>query len=392
MDNLNQAIGGLLSQERFYAEFLQQMARNESKSLPAAAGVCFNEVLNRFELTVNPDLFNPLPLSERTAIVKHEALHVIMMHIARCDWKKLSANNRKAYNIAMDVAINQYIKGLPDWTWTLEKFRETYAKDEQVIEAEKPFEYYLSFMNDPSGEGEGEGDGEGSGQSPDTHEGFGKTSSEEVVKEAIEQAVKRAAKRCEELGAGNLPGEIVEVIKAMQSIRSWKSELRRFTTKALSVFSEDTRMRRNRRQREGAPLLRGNKLKETRRIAFIIDTSGSMDSALLAQVAGEMNRIQTESHADIVVIECDTQVNNVSTFNRKAVSELKLHGRGGTLFKPAFDYVKANFPDIDGLVYATDGECFEHDLEKPKFFVLWMLPDTQHTVPFQWGIKAFIQR
>lgn len=395
----------LLNRERFYAEFLHLLKRVPVKGL-GTMGVGYDGESAKLVLSYDPEFMEKENIEGVSfgcggdvkiisAVIKHELLHIIMEHLVRADPRKLSQVDRMRYNIAMDCAINQYIGGLPDGTITLQVFKEKYLKDgvkPSHVESNREFEYYLDLMKTDE---QLSRDGQISYEF-DSHDGFGEEGSgvsEEVLREQIRETVKQAAKRTEAAaGCGSIPGEITEIIKAYKSVRSWKKEIADFIARTSSVYTEVFRNRRNRRQRKDAPLIPGNRNKESLKLVFAIDTSGSMSSAVLAQVAGELARINEESEAHITIIECDTQVNHVCDFNRKHVEQLELHGRGGTRVKPVFDYIKEQGLNVDGIIYATDGEIFEDEFEKPPCPVLWMLPTSSHSIPINWGRKAYIKK
>ena len=70
-----------------------------------------------------------------------------------------------------------------------------------------------------------------------------------------------------------------------------------------------------------------------------------------------------------------------------------MHGRGGTKFKPVFDRLEEMQGDVDGLIYFTDGGCWESesDIPRPKRTpVLWALT-ANDDVPFKWGGKTWVE-
>jgi predicted metal-dependent peptidase len=63
-------------------------------------------------LHINPEFFDNLKPQERVAILEHEALHVVHAHLSR--FKKFGLQDQGIANVACDLAINQFIRGLPE--------------------------------------------------------------------------------------------------------------------------------------------------------------------------------------------------------------------------------------------------------------------------------------
>jgi predicted metal-dependent peptidase len=92
---------------KWYGHLITDCELKVNTSLPAPAGVRFNKY--KYELHINPLLFNLYDLKGRIAILKHEMLHILSLHMAR-------QNEREhlKWNIATDIAINQLIPNIPE--------------------------------------------------------------------------------------------------------------------------------------------------------------------------------------------------------------------------------------------------------------------------------------
>ena len=100
------------------------------------AGVCVYR--KHVALLVNPTFFmEVLPnLEERAAVLKHEALHVMLKHIFQI--RKPKFTNKFLYNIAADIEVNQYIGHpwkLPDSAVTLQTFPDLDLPPNDVAES-----------------------------------------------------------------------------------------------------------------------------------------------------------------------------------------------------------------------------------------------------------------
>jgi predicted metal-dependent peptidase len=188
----------------FFGSILQIMNISFTHILPTA-GVMFNAEVKRWELMINPKFFcKHMNDPQRKAVLIHELYHITHKHPLRIPFLKLSVHKRKLMNIAMDMAINQYIKDIPDGCASCPPpgqytpctnelccgrgihLRDFYDYDEKTKknipwadrrEAEYYYDKLLNRFEDPDpsdmGEGEGEG-GEGEGQGQGSGQGKGK--------------------------------------------------------------------------------------------------------------------------------------------------------------------------------------------------------------------------
>jgi predicted metal-dependent peptidase len=119
------------------------------------------------------------------------------------------------------------------------------------------------------------------------------------------------------------------------------------------------------------------------RIAFVLDTSGSISERELAvYTAGVLGILEETSPDEIALIQCDARVQHVDylqpgdTFER-----FDVHGRGGTRFQPAFDWVADSGLDFGAIVYATDLDSSDQPND-PGLPVIWLTPQHGRTMPF----------
>src|SRR5665811_1736881 len=102
-------------------------------------------------------------------------------------------------------------------------------------------------------------------------------------------------------------------------------------------------------------ILPGRQRDGINKVAFIIDTSGSMSDPVLAKIAEEVQAAMDDgSISEVVAVYCDTQVNHVDRYIDGDKIEFKAPGRGGTNMRPAFAWVEENEPDVSLIVCCTD--------------------------------------
>lgn len=378
MSITEKAIVSLLENEPYYGHLILASRQILSNKVPTA-GVNITDKVN---LYINPDWFGTLNLEEQVAILKHECGHLIGAHHLRYEELKESKyKNRQNFNIATDLAINEYIPTLPKEIklpngdvgkpCLVENARQQYPDMQHRMHAE----YYYDFLVDKT---EQEG-GEGSmdiGDLVDDHdvwnEGNGSsTMSKEILKNTLKDAADSTKRQ-----AGVVPSEVlVQIDKLSKSVVNWKQQLRQFVAQTLETKLESTRKKRNRRYGIMYP---GHKIEESLNLALAVDTSGSVSDEALQQFLAEINNIHKQG-VNITIIECDSVVHNVYEYDPKKFKSFT--GRGGTAYQPAFD--KAKELKVDGVIFFGDGDCFDEPT-KPKYPVLWALVG-QSPAPAKFG-------
>ena len=121
-------------------------------------------------------------------------------------------------------------------------------------------------------------------------------------------------------------------------------------------------------------------------LAIVIDTSGSVDRALLEKFLHKTyDCIRSEEsfskHFDVHLIQCDNEVrSDVVVRSAQEMDEylrtLTIRGRGGTDFRPAIGYIESlcsegQLKNLKGILYFTDGEGV-FPAKKPKFEVAFV--------------------
>ncbi len=117
------------------------------------------------------------------------------------------------------------------------------------------------------------------------------------------------------------------------------------------------------------------------RIVIAIDTSGSVDEALLAEFLGEINSImQSYPNYEIDVITADAKVQSHKVFLPGESLNYEVSGGGGTDFRPVFEYIDSyiDYPTL--LLYFTDGMGTFPEQEA-SYDVMWIMPEEKE-VPF----------
>ena len=160
---------------------------------------------------------------------------------------------------------------------------------------------------------------------------------------------------------------------------------------------------------ERMPLIEPLEYKEVKRIkefVIAIDTSGSVSGELVQKfIQKTYNILKNEesffTKINLHIIQCDTDIQE----DRKITSQeefddylatMKLHGFGGTDFRPVFAYVdkliqSKEFINLKGLIYLTD--CYgDFPARKPPYETAFVFIDDEYNNPDvpPWAIKLVL--
>ena len=380
----------------YYAIVLSKCTKFPNKQIPTM-GVCFDK-RGKLVLLYNPDFVKKLTDGEAIAVLKHEAMHIFLRHMTRFERK----TNQERVNVACDMAINQYLRGLPAGA----QYPETYNLPRDLsadaylkaLEEQNAFDDSKMQMSGGGGQGQqgqggqggssdddGDGDqnqqgqgggqgkqkqknkGKGGGQNSDTvdnHDLWNKVVDEHgnivstVEKEGIDtkSTVDRIARNVAQQmkSQGNAPAWAKAELEQMKdkSTHNWKKELKVLVQ---SVLSTDKRRSQKRINRKLACvtsdfLFPGRKKDRKPSVLLVRDTSGSMFCPeTQAEVLKEM--VAISKHAEVLVCDCDTVVHQVYKVRKE--SDFKSYeGGGGTSFVAPFEEAKKR--NVDAVIYLTD--------------------------------------
>ena len=171
---------------------------------------------------------------------------------------------------------------------------------------------------------------------------------------------------------GNISGNLQELIKASKTIAmDYRKMLSAFRTSILSSKRRLTRMRPNRRF--GFAFM-GSRYALATNLLVAVDVSGSVSSRSLMNFFSIINRFFKYGIEKLDVIQFDHELKTKDPLPfKKAKSEVKIVGRGGTSFQPAADYY-CSHPEYDGLIYFTDGWAAVPEFNTKRIIdVLWII-------------------
>ena len=264
----------MLRQDPFFGEFLNQCILEITDSLPTAGVVMMRK---HVLLAVNPTFFiNSLKnTEERGAVLKHEALHIILKHLIQM--RNPMFTDKFLYNIAADLEVNQYIGppwSLPEGAIVLGSFPKLNLPKSEIAEV-----YYALLQTastnpnqsqtleqmrktlDHAGNGHSDHRGWSGDQSAGSSLPRGNKQSlmngignadigdlpihEQSIEEMVQQAVSASNR------AGKTPGKILDLlaewINARKPSIDWKRMLRIFATSGGQYKRMSTHRKKNAR-------------------------------------------------------------------------------------------------------------------------------------------------
>ena len=173
----------------------------------------------------------------------------------------------------------------------------------------------------------------------------------------VDQEIQEITHHIAENGSrwGNVSGGLLQAILAANTPKfDPRTVLRRFKANTVDKYTEDTRMRPDRRKGFDVP---GKRHKFRSRILIAIDCSGSMSDEDVERGCAIINKFV--KHADVSYCFWDG-VCGPFTQQKQKSTEFKLIGRGCTNPDCVLEAIKERKAKFDGLVFITDnGFCWE---------------------------------
>lgn len=370
-DELSRVVMTLVTEEPFFGHLLAGVNRifTDTSITTMAVGVRTGRVV----MFADPEFFMKTLTrhAQRVAVVKHEALHLLLKHLFRTDWARM---DRRVANLAADLVVNQFIGSkweLPEGAIRLSTFPTISLDPDQSFEW-----YYDRLMANAD-------------QIPpqlmashSDHSAWGDFTEVDGVMagNTLGQHLRRTKERSLR-GWTLLDDPLKQIVEAtlaeLEPTVDWRRVVRMF-----SNSSRRTRLRNTlRRPSKRYGTYPGLKVKRFHRLAVAVDTSGSISERALSEFFAEIRAIWRQG-SEITLVECDQVVQRVSRFGGDIPTSIA--GGGGTLFDPVFAWAREQPVPFDGLIYLTDGFAPEPTIQ-PRERVLWVLTPDGIDTPLTFG-------
>lgn len=285
-------------------------------------------------------------------ILAHEYLHAALRHDVRCDGR-----NHEVWNVACDFVVNGWlvemcIGEMPEGTLFDPKLNGRSVED-IYDELSRDIRRYMALNP-----------GDMLYSDETWWDSLDGTQRDAFYRNALKQGFTYH----EERSRGYLPASLVEEIHAIDRppIR-WDVELARwFDEQFTPLEAHRTYSRMSRRQNSCPDIPRPawhhpEEPAEQRIFGVLLDTSGSMERALLAAALGAIasySRARDVEHVRVVF--CDATAYDQGIMHPDEISGVvKIRGRGGTVLQPGIDLLDDDpkFPKNAPLLIITDGGC-----------------------------------
>lgn len=348
-NRIQTAVFSLLKSEPYYAHFIM-----ESRILLDAYGVptAGAAVVHGTPYIIfNSEFCAKMTDTELTAILKHEVLHLLLSHTNTATEE---GKDKLIVNIAMDCAINQYIKDLPAGGVTLEGLSKTVGK--QLLPNETSDYYYAELMQKVKQVKQS-----GAGPMDDHDVNVPGKDTPEVAAGAVKRVANQALKKA----AGKAPDHILSAIDKLADAKlPWTVLLRNAILSQVSRKTQATTKKINRRFALPVP---GKKHKREMTLGVCIDESGSVSDEQLNQFMSEIKQISKMINKTYLV-HADCQVAAVEDLSKVKFNPQRKAG-GGTAYQPAIDECKKLKCNM--IVYFGDFDTADKP-ENPGVPFLWV--------------------
>lgn len=356
--------------EPFYGHYFSTLTKIITDEVPTL-GVSLNTKEGTIDLYVNPQFWEQELNDEnyRYGILKHEILHIVFKHVLIGS----QFQHKDIANIAMDLVVNQYIdtEYLPGEPVLMENYQDL------NLEENKDVGYYYNKLMKARKEKRGHSqrqlsrdlDTAQAGDSAGSHELWGKLNNtqQRIIEATIEHTIADSIERSKN-SIGNLPWGLQTYFKKLEEQRkpkvNWRRALRQFATTSQRTFLKNTIKRPSKRYGTTP----GIKLRHRNRLLVAIDTSGSVSDKELNVFFGELYHIYRQG-AHIMVVECDTEIQNTYLYKGKMPDFVM--GRGGTDFDEPIRFANETYLP-DAIIYFTDGEAAAPE-NTPIAPIMWLI-------------------
>jgi predicted metal-dependent peptidase len=325
-------------------------------------------------------------------VLVHEIYHVILKHHLREELDPIFKEKHFKFNVAADYALNPMVVAdgrlaLPDGCLLdLDRFPDDLVEqifasltDDEIEDLKKQF---------PGTPGAGGGGGRAiPGEVRPFKKGETTEAERDQAGQEIDQWINAAGMKANNAGKYT-QGEQRLLKQVVTPTVNWQDELQ-FICEDITRDDYTWKMPNPRYMAMGAylPTLTGHSVPD---MVIFVDTSGSLDDKMLAEIMAEVRNIITTFNMRVIVIYWDTEFQHQEIFDAEDVLDpewsLDAHGGGGTTFTGVVKHLDTDEfleQDIDpaAVVFFTDTETTDwpDDSDEPDMPWLWcQVPDSDN--------------
>jgi predicted metal-dependent peptidase len=309
--------------------------------------------------------------SECRFVVAHEILHVGLMHDRRCEGR-----DRYLWNVACDFVVNGWLVEMGIGTMPASGL--LYDPGLKGLSAENVYDQIVTDMRRYRKLATLRGVRLGEMLGPfDWRE----TDDAQDLDEFYRRALAQGLEYHQAEGRGYLPAGLIEEIRALsQPPIPWDVKLAQWFDDYFEPLEKLRSYARPSRRQSATPDIARPRYaaKENatdgRTFGVVLDTSGSMDRALLAKALGAIASYSMARDVPAVrVVFCDAATYDQGYMPPEAIADrVKVRGRGGTVLQPAVDMLHQapDFPKDGPLLIITDGLCDRLQVRRTHAFLI----------------------
>ncbi|MFX0091756.1 MAG: VWA-like domain-containing protein [Candidatus Hodarchaeota archaeon] len=367
-DDFTRARVQLLLDHPFYGFIATHIKIEENKDIKSVS-------TDGQTLFYNPSYVRDLDFEELKTIVAQVILHIALSHIER-----RGDRDPQRWDIATDYAVNLILLEsgfqLPEGSLIEENFEgleaeaiydlltdDLLSRGRPLTEISRDKGMVPAFLSDLI----------------DDNESITQPLRDYDIRRVIIQALQVAKKQ------GNVPAGLERRLETILNPElPWEQLLAQYI---YSSYKDDWRWIPPNRRFIHSGISLPSAFSESLRLVVAIDTSGSINDVQLTWFLTEIRGIvATLRQYELTILGCDAAVQNVFKFETgDSVEGIRfiLRGKGGTDFRPVFDYLEQEQYIPDCLIYFTDAYGTFPESE-PTFPVIWIV-SSRKSVP--WGSR-----
>ncbi len=299
------------------------------------------------------EFLGKLSEEETRYVLLHETLHCAHGHLWRFPAGKV---DHPTGNIACDHAINLILNAAAAEGFKIKMPVGGLADRQFVWMAEEEIYNVLASnpqrkhgQNDPCGDfcepAKGVDPASGAASGP-----------AQITQEDWQRKVIQAAQAAKASGKGNIPADMSRQLADIAAVKiDWRQETAEFVRNTVATKNDWTRG--NRRMLWQSVMYPSRRRDNIGLIIGVRDTSGSIDDAMAAQFSAILGAACAELGAELLLLDCDTDIQAEYRVSPGDIFPLKAAGGGGTDFAAPFARTQElidSGESVAGLIYLTD--------------------------------------
>ena len=361
----------------------------------------------------NPGYIGRLTLEQTQFVLAHEAMHCALSHFARRNHRQ-----KHRWDVACDYAVNMILdeermRG-PEDALMNAAYRGLTAEEIYPLLHEDPPEKTqdMHLFDNESSEGGGEAESmeqdayqgqgdqdkdqqsEGGGGRPQQQDGQGSQPQEagdvedappqppmdpDKLDEQWKSRLAAAAQAARQ--AGKMSQSLMRFVDNLLAPQlPWRALLARYM---MNAARDDYSFQRTSRRDTGAALM-PRLYSQSVNVVVALDTSGSVKDEELREFLTEVDALKGQVRAEVTLHACDDKLCEGGPWRFAQWEPVTLpeglSGKGGTDFRPVFDWLERERLNPDLLVYFTDAQG-QFPEREPQYPVVWLVKG-KAAVPF----------